>query len=91
MKLKTIMIILVLSLSLSVFMVSCSKSGEFAKQTYNTPEAKVGDKVVCPVMDTQFTVKEDSQYVMAKGKKIYVCCPSCMDSIKADPDKYLKK
>ena len=30
----------------------------------------------------KFTMKKDSKYVVAKGKKYYVCCPDCIDKIK---------
>jgi YHS domain-containing protein len=26
-----------------------------------------------------------------KGKKVYFCCPGCVDRFKADPEKYLAK
>lgn len=59
-------------------------------QTYSSKEAKVGDKVICPVLGEKFTVKKDSKYAEVKGKKYYVCCPMCIKKIKKDPDKYLK-
>ena len=60
-------------------------------QTYSSKEAKIGDKVACPVMTkNKFTVKKDSKYVVVKGKKYYVCCPMCIKKIQKDPDKYLK-
>ena len=60
-----------------------------AAQTLASPEAKVGDWVVCPVMRTKFQVKENSLFVEVKGKKIYVCCAGCIAPIKANPEKYL--
>lgn len=29
-------------------------------------------------------------YADVKGKRIYVCCPACLQSVKKEPDKYLK-
>lgn len=26
-----------------------------------------------------------------KGKRIYVCCPGCIDTIRKDPEKYIKQ
>lgn len=30
-------------------------------------------------------------YVDHNGKRIYVCCQSCVEEVKKDPEKYLKK
>lgn len=49
--------------------------------------AKMKPQTICPVMGNAIN-KE--QYADVKGKRIYVCCPPCIDKIKADPDKYLK-
>ena len=46
------------------------------------PQAK------CPVMGGDIDKK---LFVDVKGKRIYVCCPACIDTIKADPGAYLKK
>jgi hypothetical protein len=29
--------------------------------------------------------------VLVKGRTIYVCCQGCIDEVKADPDKFLRK
>jgi hypothetical protein len=42
----------------------------------------------CPVMGGKIN-KE--QYVDVEGYRIYVCCPGCKGTIKADPDKYIEK
>jgi len=84
--------------------VSCGKKadqadhpGDHAKDhpaaKAEAPEEKaevelVGNKT-CPVMEGN-PVKTDL-YVDVKGKRINVCCPGCIDKIKADPDKYLSK
>lgn len=41
----------------------------------------------CPVMGGQVNPALFYEY---KGKKIYVCCQGCIETIKADPEKYLK-
>lgn len=55
-------------------------------------EKKVSQKMVpqktCPVMGNP--INKDL-YVDYKGKRIYVCCGGCIDPIKNDPEKYLKK
>lgn len=60
------------------------------RQSYSTPEAKVGDIVVCPVMGGTFTVSSSSLAVTIDGKKYYVCCSTCVEKLKSEPDKYLK-
>ncbi len=42
----------------------------------------------CPVMGGE--INKDF-FVDVKGKRIYVCCPGCIESIKKDPDKYIKE
>ena len=59
------------------------------QQTYTTPEAKIGDKVVCPVMKTPITVNEKTPSVKIKDKNYYVCCSGCIEKLNANPDKYL--
>ncbi len=45
-------------------------------------------QATCPVMGGKINKK---QYADVNGKRIYVCCPGCIGTIKADPDKYIKK
>jgi hypothetical protein len=42
----------------------------------------------CPVMGNAVNRE---LYVDHDGKRIYVCCEACIEKVKADPDKYLKK
>ena len=53
-------------------------------------EKKPGPKkqTTCPVMGGKIN---KAQYADVKGYRIYVCCPGCINKIKADPDKYIKK
>ena len=60
-------------------------------QTMSASEAKVGDVVCCPVMGTKFKVTDKSLFAEVNGKRIYVCCPGCVQPLKTDPEKYLKK
>ena len=57
-----------------------------AKSKPAATEVKV--QTTCPVMGGKINKK---QYVDVKGKRIYVCCPGCIGTIKADPDKYIQK
>ncbi len=45
-------------------------------------------QTTCPVMGGK--IKKDA-YVDVKGHRVYVCCAGCRDTIKKDPDKYLKR
>jgi YHS domain-containing protein len=49
---------------------------------------KLKPQTTCPVTGDAI---DKNQYVDYKGKRIYVCCPSCIDSVKKDPEKYIKK
>lgn len=61
-----------------------------SKDTQETSavEKKIKLQTVCPVMGGAIDKK---QFVDVKGKRIYVCCAGCLDPVKKDPDKYLKK
>jgi len=48
-------------------------------------EAKV--QTICPVEGGKINKKI---FVDVKGKRIYMCCSGCIESVKADPDKYMK-
>jgi hypothetical protein len=61
-------------------------SGGATKSKPAAAEVKV--QTTCPVMGGKINKK---QFADVKGKRIYVCCPGCIGTIKADPDKYIKK
>jgi len=42
----------------------------------------------CPVMGGDIN---NDIFVEYKGKKVYFCCPGCVEKFKADPEKYLSK
>ena len=42
----------------------------------------------CPVMGGEIDRKV---YLDYKGKRVYFCCPGCLEKFKADPDSYIKK
>jgi YHS domain-containing protein len=46
-------------------------------------------QTTCPVMAGQPIDK--TLYVDYKGKRIYVCCGDCLEKLKKNPEKYLKK
>lgn len=41
---------------------------------------------ICPVMKGQTNPDVFTEYM---GKKVYFCCPSCIDTFNADPEKYI--
>jgi len=45
-------------------------------------------QTICPVLGDPINKKLYFDY---KDKRIYVCCASCIDSVKADPQKYIDK
>ena len=45
-------------------------------------------QTVCPITGGKI---DKEQYVDVKGYRIYVCCKGCIDVIKADPKKVIKK
>ena len=88
-KRSTILLICLLAAGLTSALFSCKKA-EVVAQSYDSPEAKVGQTTTCPVMKSKFTIKENTKYAKVNGTKYYVCCPMCIDKIKDNPDKYLK-
>lgn len=52
------------------------------------PAEILGNKLVCPVMERGFTLKEDSAYREHGGKVYFFCCPGCAPRFTADPEKY---
>ena len=45
-------------------------------------------QTVCPVAGGKI---DKNLYVDADGKRIYVCCENCLEKVKADPQKYIKR
>jgi len=45
-------------------------------------------QTACPVMGGKIN---KALYTDVKGCRIYVCCAGCIETIKADPDKFIKK
>ena len=56
--------------------------------TGKVAEAKSSVQEKCPVMNRAIDKKF---YVDHDGKRIYVCCPGCIDKVKSDPGKYIKQ
>ena len=48
---------------------------------------QVKPQTLCPVLGNKIDKK---LFVDYEGKRIYVCCPMCIDKVKKDPAKYVK-
>lgn len=46
---------------------------------------------VCPVSGEPLGSMGKPMKVTVEGKDIFVCCEGCVDAVKENPDKYLKK
>jgi len=53
-----------------------------------TQVAQTGEQTVCPVMGGAI---DKDIFVEYQGKKVYFCCKSCLDTFKANPEKYISK
>jgi len=52
-------------------------------------EAKVGDRTMCPVMNTAFVVLPDSPKVELAGKTYWFCCDGCAKQFEANPKQFV--
>jgi YHS domain-containing protein len=63
-------------------------------QATHTPDTiKMGKtalvpQTTCPVLGGEI---DKNLFVDYKGKRIYVCCAGCINDVKKDPEKYIKK
>ena len=46
------------------------------------------EQTICPVMGGKINKDCFTEY---KGKKVYFCCPGCIEEFNKDPEKYLDK
>ena len=44
---------------------------------------------ICPVMENP--LPRHPKWTIVNGRLLFVCCPPCIDDIKADPDKFTKR
>lgn len=61
--------------------LTCAKTNECVKAAAKT-------QTQCPVMGGAINKKI---FVDAEGKRIYLCCNGCIDSVKKEPGKYIAK
>lgn len=51
-------------------------------------DAKEPNQVKCPVLSSPVNKNVYTDY---RGKRIYFCCPPCIQEFKKDPEKYMKQ
>jgi YHS domain-containing protein len=63
-------------------------SSDTMKISSDTGKKMLSPQTTCPVTGDPINKK---LYVDYKGKRIYVCCESCIGPVKKNPEKYIKK
>jgi YHS domain-containing protein len=63
------------------------KSKDDSMKTATTAK-QLKPQTTCPVMGEPI---DKNLYVDYNGKRIYVCCANCIDKVKKNPEKYIKK
>lgn len=76
-----------LPLMLLCVLVLSAPAEEKKADTKKPAEAK--EQTHCPVM-VRYPV-DKTQWIDIKGYRIYTCCKGCINQIKANPDKYIKR
>jgi len=75
-----------LAVSLCYLVLSCFACRDARDTTEEPPQPAIVSQTTCPVMGGAI---DKSLYVDHEGKRIYACCAGCIDTIKADPKKYM--
>ena len=76
-------------------MPTMEKASETAAKTAKVTEETMDkateaiEQTTCPVMDGNKIDK--NVFIEYEGKKVYFCCPDCIEKFKADPEKYIAK
>ena len=73
--------------ALALILAACTDSGVSGTTAANVP-ATIVRQTTCPIMGGAI---DRSLYVDHAGKRIYVCCPGCLASIKENPEKYIQE
>jgi YHS domain-containing protein len=73
----------------SLVLTGCKKKSEQGVPA-ETKEAvsAVIEQATCPVMGGAIDKNVFTEY---KGKKVYFCCPGCVEKFNEDPEKYIGK
>ena len=97
--LRTRMLALSVALFFAGGLAVCAADGDKTKEEKGASASSVKNakaknsaslkpQTTCPVMEGEIN---KSLYADVKGYRIYVCCSGCINEIKKDPDKYIKK
>jgi len=83
-----ILLLTVLGIGLVIF-PGCKKKPQPADPTAIKQAVTAAvEQTVCPVMGGPV---DKNVYTEYQGKKVYFCCTQCLDTFKADPNKYVDK
>jgi peptide-methionine (R)-S-oxide reductase len=62
----------------------------YMMQTYDALEAALGDRVTCPVTGFKLTISDSLPSIAINGKRYYCCSSECINTLRKEPDRYLK-
>ena len=98
---RTSHVAVIISFILSAFLVlaGCSKektpppessapAHEHGSMHMDVQESETKQQTTCPVMGGEI---DKSIYADHDGKRVYFCCPPCLDEFKKTPEKFIKK
>lgn len=81
-------VLLVLLIGGSLALMGCGQAEQPAAENGETAESELKPQTHCPIMGS--AINRDL-YVDHEGKRIYVCCPPCVEQVNADPEAALRK
>jgi YHS domain-containing protein len=92
MKTRMTVAVLICGMIAGLMLVGCGKEDKPAsptpeKPTVTKPADTAIEQKVCPVMGSAIN-KE--LFVDHEGRRIYFCCPACVEPFKKEPAKYIK-
>ena len=88
---KFVAVTVVVGITSLAVLSGCSKEGETAGAPAGTKESTSTEQIAqktCPVMGG--AINEDI-YLDYEGRRVYFCCPACVEAFKKEPEKYLGK
>lgn len=83
-----VLVFAVLLSTVAIWQGGCEKKTEPAAQQTTGQEEVILQKT-CPVMEGN-PINKDI-FVEYQGKKVYFCCPACVEAFNKDPEKYISK
>ncbi len=91
----TIPAFLMLTLLIGSLTIGCSGSGDYTESNSTTNQSESTEQskpamtqTLCPIMENDIDKKIFADH---KGKRVYFCCPPCIDKFNSDPDTYIDK